>query len=325
MAWSDVLDQEFTKRIWRTHLSTGRVANAYLLVGPGGIGKRRLAFEMAKALNCISEGERPCDTCITCGQIIRQVHPDVHVVIPAGASNQIGIEETRQLIGRMALRPFNARVQVAIIDGADRLTLEAANSLLKALEEPSPHTKFLLTTAQFGDCLPTITSRCQAIRCRPLSNEVVAKMLVEQHNCQPQTARAIARLSGGSMMRAMGLTQRWTEYQEVVKLLSSDQPADVVASTQPETRETVAGLLDVLLAWLRDMLVVATAEGTPIAHAGQVKVLQRQARSVDPDRCLQAAFDLLELRESIEQFANPRLAAALAREKWLTLREAKSA
>ena len=164
MAWSDVLDQEFTKRIWRTHLSTGRVANAYLLVGPGGIGKRRLAFEMAKALNCISEGERPCDTCITCGQIIRQVHPDVHVVIPAGASNQIGIEETRQLIGRVALRPFNARVQVAIIDGADRLTLEAANSLLKALEEPSPHTKFLLTTAQFGDCLPTITSRCQAIR-----------------------------------------------------------------------------------------------------------------------------------------------------------------
>ena len=141
MAWNDILGHDVVKQIWQAHLEAGTVPGAYLLAGPDGIGKRRLALEMAKALNCLAQAGRPCDQCAPCMQIARQTHPDVHTIVPGGASDQIKIEEIRHLIGRVALRPFSGRMQVALIDGAQRLTEEAANSLLKALEEPSSQTR----------------------------------------------------------------------------------------------------------------------------------------------------------------------------------------
>lgn len=258
MAWSDVVGHELAKRIFHTHLAAGTVAQAYLLVGPEGIGKRRLGLELAKALNC-SGAKPPCDACVTCGQIARGVHPDVHVIEPSGPSAQIKIEDIRQLIGRVALRPFNARVQVAVLDGADRLTEEAANSLLKTLEEPSGYARFILTTSRLAFCLPTIVSRCQLIRCDP-------------------------RRAGRA-----GAARAWTP------------PSAWLEQPLPEGRDETATLLDAMIGWLRDAALARGAEG------------------LEADRCVETAFELMALRESLEQFANPRLVASLAREKWLSV------
>ncbi|MBI2495566.1 MAG: DNA polymerase III subunit delta' [Candidatus Omnitrophica bacterium] len=325
MSWDDILGQDRAKRVLQVHLADGRVANGYLLVGPEGVGKRRLAIEMAKALNCTAGGSRPCDDCPTCRQIIRSTHPDVHFLVPGGPADQIRIEQIRQLLSRIMLRPFNATMQVAIIDGAERLTEEAANSLLKALEEPPAHTRFLLTTTQLSRCLATIVSRCQVVRCQPLRLDLVQRVLLDGRHCEARTAETIVRLSGGSASRAIELAGRWSSYRQVLARLASGTPAAWIEEPSPETREEVTDLLDGMMAWLRDIAVAAVLDDpSRLAHAEHAETLRRQARSVDVDRCVELAFKLVGMRESLEQFVSPRLVASLARESWLSLREVKS-
>lgn len=318
MSWNDILGQELAKRIFRSHLETGRIFPSYLLVGPDGVGKRRLALEMAKALNC--EAARPCDACQSCRQIAKGVHPDVHLVVPGGASDQVKIEQIRQLLSRVSLRPYSATMQVVIIDGVERLTDEAANSLLKALEEPPSQSRFLLLTAHLAQCLLTIVSRCQVIRCQPLRAEWVKRILIEGRHCgEARDAEAIARLSDGSGSQAVALAGRWTVYQTFLARLALEPPSVWIEQPLPDTREEVTQFLDGMLGWVRDLVAVAVGDPERVAHAEYAEALRRQARTVDVGQCLEAADTLMALRKSLEQFVSPRLVGALARETWLSL------
>ena len=319
MAWNEILGHDLIKLMWQAHLAQERVPNAYLLAGPQGVGKRRLALEMAKALNCTSDAARPCDICPTCLKIGKQTHPDVHVLVPSGASQQIRIEDIRHVIGRINLRPYSARKQIVVIDGAERLTEEAANSLLKSLEEPSASTHFLLVTAHLAHCLPTIRSRCQIIRCEPLSRDLVQQILVQGRGCEPEMAAVIARLCGGSVSRAIELAEQWAAYQHLLEQFSDPSPSRWIGTAMPETRQDVAHLLDGMVGWLRDLAVTAVADPQWVTHASQQRSLAAQAADLDIDRCIETAFELLALRDSIEQFVSPRLIASLAREQWLSL------
>ena len=321
MAWADVLGHELAKRIFQSHLSTGRVANAYLLSGPEGIGKCRLAVEMAKALNCLGTEPRPCDTCSVCRAIARRAHPDIHHLMPEGASDEIRIDAVRSLIGRVALRPFNAQRQVAIVDRVERLTEEAANSVLKVLEEPPGSATFLLMTAQLPRCLPTITSRCQLIRCHPLSAEALQQILMQVAKCEESQAQAIARVSAGSAAAAIALAERWQPAQELRARLAQAAPEAWMEYPLPETRQEVGEWIDGMLSWLRDLTMVAAGGASHVVHVGSGEALRTQACRVEVDRCLETAFEWLRLRESLDQFANPRLVATLARETWLNLQD----
>jgi len=320
MAWRDVLGHEMVKRQWQAHLAGGRVANAYLLVGPDGVGKRRLAIEMARALACAVGGTEACGACPVCRQIGRGGHPDVHVIVPGGASGQIRIEEVRHLLGRLSLRPYHARTQVAVLEGIERLTEEAANSLLKALEEPSARAHFLLTTSQRSACLPTIVSRCQLVRCRPLPEEAVRRILTEREGCPPQVAEAVAPLAQGSASRAIELVGRWDACQRLMGRLDGAAPEAWLEQPLPDTRQEAAELVDGLMAWMRDVAVSAAAASHPLLHSGHREALRAQGRRVDVARCVEAALELVALRQSLEQFVSPRLVGAMAREQWLNVR-----
>jgi len=319
MAWTDILGQETAKRMVSAHLAAGTVAGAYLFAGPEGVGKRLLALELAKALNCVSTGSRPCDACMACQQIAKGVHPDLHRAAPSGASNQIKIDDIRQILGRLALRPYSARIQVALLENVERMTEEAANSLLKSLEEPTTFTCFLLTTDRLSHCLPTIVSRCQIIRCQALPAETIQQILVERHSCDARTAAVAARLARGSVSLALELATRWTDYERLLERFADPEPGRWMDTPLPESRQDVSQLLDGMTAWLRDLAAAAAAEGTAFAHQTQERALRAQAQRIDVDQCLETAFEVIALRESLEQFVSPRLVASLAREKLLNL------
>ena len=202
----------------RRMLTSGRLASSYLFVGPAGVGKCTLAHEFARVLLCPSanlDAFAPCGRCDSCLAWNENTHPDLeYVFLPTNDTSLkislfIGDRDHRYregLCNRIALKPSLGPRRVAIIDDADHLGLESANCLLKTLEEPPPGTVFVLIGTSPSKQLPTIRSRCQIVRFRPLSVDVVAELLVSAGHVENQeAARRLAASSDGSLLRATQL------------------------------------------------------------------------------------------------------------------------
>src|SRR5438128_2651144 len=171
MAFRDVIGHRRLIGLLSQSVSRGTLPPSLLFAGPLGVGKRLTALATAQALNCPvpEKGSFPffdaCGLCAACRRIARSVHPDVLVVEP-GENGSIKIDAVRDLIDRVAYRPFEGRRRVVIIDGADALVVAAQNALLKTLEEPPPSSVFFLITSRPDVLLPTVVSRCPRLRFR---------------------------------------------------------------------------------------------------------------------------------------------------------------
>lgn len=201
-------------RLLRNILRRGRIPNGLLFWGAGGIGKRRTALEMAKAINCIDAVDDACDSCLSCRKVTHGNHPDVKVVVPVKKSRVIGVNVVKELNELASLRPFESEWRVFIIEDADRMNLDAQNHFLKTLEEPPGRSMFILLTEYPRMLLPTIRSRCQMVRFRPLSPATVVELLREQRDLAEDLAESVAALSQGQMSRALDLLD--SEKREVV-------------------------------------------------------------------------------------------------------------
>lgn len=158
--------QSFAAKLLRNHAETGRVSQAYLLTGQTG-SKADLAKGFAAALNCL-EGKyfQECE-CVSCHKMLTDNHPDYHVLGEDVKLKSIKIEEIRKAIGDTSLRPYEAKWKVFVMLQAGRMTADASNAMLKTLEEPPPHTVFILTVESKTELLETIQSRCFEIRLKP--------------------------------------------------------------------------------------------------------------------------------------------------------------
>ena len=307
MAWSVIEGQSTALEMLQAHLRQGRVASAYLFVGPAGVGKQLTAIELAKAINCATGGADACgaEACDSCRRIDRQVHPDIHRMSPEGAAQAIRIETIREVLGRIALRPFMARRQVVLIDGADRLTDEAANALLKMLEEPPSQAMFILLAGQTSACLPTVVSRCHVIRFQRLPDRVIEQRLVTEGQSEAQ-ARSIARLASGSLASAGEIREEWDAYAAILERLACADASSWLGWTAPTDRKELARWIACSIARLRETAVTAAAS---------------DADAFDPERCVETAVSFIELAEALEQMANARLVGTLLRERWMDLLE----
>ena len=185
--------------------------HALLLSGPAGTGKKEAALSLAQILNCASAptasshphtclNSHRCGTCRSCRKIEAGTHPDIRVIEPEG--NYIKIAQIRDLCNTLLAKPLEASHRVILIQEAGRMNREAANALLKVLEEPPAGTFFILTTSQPSELLPTVLSRCQLIRFRPLSRETVARCLMHEAKLSAPQAESVAALSDGSLSLA---------------------------------------------------------------------------------------------------------------------------
>lgn len=230
MTWQGIEGHDDVVAKFRAMLARGRLASTFLFVGPPGIGKRSFAVRLAAALLCQSrpaEALDPCRTCASCLQIAAGTHPDLlRVAKPADKSFiplelLIGSKEKRMQQGLchdISLKPFMGGRRVAIIDDADYLNEEGANCLLKTLEEPPPRSLMILLGMSADRQLPTIRSRAQIIRFRPLPDDVVARLLITSGIvADAAQAERAARASGGSVEQAAELTSSalW-EFRDVL-------------------------------------------------------------------------------------------------------------
>lgn len=207
MAWSDVRGHDPARQQLLAAYSRGRLGHAYLFVGPAGVGKRRFATEFAKAILCERPAAEftPCDHCPACAQVAAETHPDFAVFARLDDKLEFTVEVAQNVVGNLALRPVRGKGRVCVLDEADLLNEEAANCLLKSLEEP-PHGSVLVLLATGTDTqLPTILSRCQVVRFNPLSTADLKLVLVDQGVTDAADLDRLARLSGGCVGRALAL------------------------------------------------------------------------------------------------------------------------
>src|SRR5688572_22867795 len=206
--FGDVVGQEHVATTLKNALREGRVANAFLFTGSRGVGKTSMARILAKALNCpnVAEAE-PCNACEVCAAV--SIGEDIDVLEIDGASNR-GIDEIRQIRDNVQYLPARSRHKIYIIDEVHMLTAAAFNALLKTLEEPPSHVKFIMATTEFQDVPETIVSRCQRFDFRRITVDDLVRRLrqicqAEGIEAEEAALSAIAEKSEGGLRDSISL------------------------------------------------------------------------------------------------------------------------
>lgn len=326
MAWHLLGHPELLESLTRG-ISARTLSHAYLLVGPPDVGKRSLAVELAAALNCQSE-EKPCGTCTSCRRILQGKHPDIHIVEPrreaTGAeervSREIVIDQIRELQRLAALQPFEGYCRAFIIDGADRMRVEAANCLLKTLEEPAESVVLLLLAAREDLVLPTVKSRCQRIELKPLPTSLIASALRDSTALTEDEVDLLSRLANGRLGWAMRaakdtsvLADRAELLQQLEELLASGIPERLSFAASMEkrfskNRQGAIDLLDHWAGWWRDLLLTRAGCSDLVANVDRAANLAELAAKVDLGQ-VHGFLKRLELTTTqIEHNVNLRLA-----------------
>ena len=324
-AWKIQGQDHITAALDRS-LRQDRLAHAYLLVGPPQVGKTTLALQLAQAVNCLSDHGRPCGSCRQCQRVERGLHSDVQMVAPARDKStgrtrtEIGIDQIRALERMAALGPYEGTCRVFIIDGVERLSPEAANALLKTLEEPPSRVLLLLLTAEEEGLLPTIRSRCQRLELRPLPEETLVALLSGEHSVGLDDARLLARLSGGRLGWAIAaatdprvLQERERRLEGLLAVLEGGLErrfrfAQELGQQFGRDRAAAMEVLGFWLLWWRDLLMLK--EGAPelVVNLDHQLLLEEKAQQLPDDRIGDVVREVVATMERLEQNANPRIA-----------------
>jgi DNA polymerase-3 subunit delta' len=215
-----IRDQEVAVKMLRTALRKRRLPHAYLFEGPDSVGKRLTALTFARAVNCGETDDDSCDACGSCLKIGDGKHPDVTVVEPTKAGRIIHKQRVEELVASASLKPYEAAYRVFIILEAERMNVVSANKFLKTLEEPPGNSLFVLVSHSPNQLLPTIASRCQRVKFRPLTPRTVEDLLIRERDVPQERARVISVLAQGQMSTAFELAD--SEKREFVAKLIGD-------------------------------------------------------------------------------------------------------
>ena len=313
MPFADILGHERIIEVLQRSLRTGKTAHSYLFEGVPGCGRRKSALALIQAIFCTALDYDACGVCPTCRKVAGGSHADIHIINPLPDKRDISIDQLREMQRTLSLRPYEAPRKVCIIEPAERMSVNAANSLLKTLEEPPGDALIILLTENAGMLLPTIRSRCQLIRFAPLSPEHVMALL-EQGGMDAATASLLAPMSGGSMQRALELDNESlaTRREAVISRLSQMHinriatvfdAAEALSGNRDETLE----ILDLLISFYRDAVHLA---------AGSTEIVNRTLRSAIESivtrhsfpRNLELLETICETRRAVQRNANPKLA-----------------
>ena len=290
----EVIGQTRAVSLLQHGLESGKLAHAYLLTGPEHVGKMTLARNLAQALNCEAK-ERPCLKCPACEKIAAMRHADVQVIGlikngDAAEAKLISIDQIKEMQHAANLPPFEGKHKVFIIDNAELLSLDAANRLLKTLEEPVDNVTFVLLTVN-DKLLPlTVISRCQRLELAPMSLTAETAALIEKNGLEPQRARLLAGLSHGCPEWAIAaakddslIQQRDEELDKILGVIRADYEgrfayAAQLAARFSQDRGAVYRSLDFWRDYWRDLMLQKLGRDDMIVNADRKVELDEMAR-----------------------------------------------
>ncbi len=333
--FQSIIDQEKPLGQLFRILQTGNIPHAQLFTGLAGVGKTEAAFRFAMACNCLNaesvaghafpgkgkvnqifSAELPCGQCKSCRKITARNHPDVISVQPQ--NNRIRVARIRELHDVLALKPYEAKYRFVIISDAHHMNVEAANSLLKVLEEPPYQTFLILTAGHLHDLLPTIASRCQHVRFRPISRRTLINCIQNQAELSELDASLLANLAKGSLSKARELAASgWLKRRSWILDVITTDPfesksvnplAALLAFSEKlaQSKEKLLEALEIMQTWFRDLMVFPSSP-EKIMNRDRIHDLKRAARQMNMQATISTYEAIQTALDRIDGNANPRL------------------
>ena len=325
----NLLGHEWAVEMLKQHLLNDSVRHAYLFSGPPGLGRRTLALRYAQALNCpkpVAPGE-PCGKCKTCQQIERMQYADLAVIQAEKEGGVLKVEQIRAVRQSLVLKPYQGKYRVALFLRFQEANPNAANALLKTLEEAPAQVVLFLTADTPEQLLPTIVSRCEVLRLRPLPVERVESFL-KARDAETSTAHLIAHLSGGRPGYALRLMQdkdaldfRARRLDDLSGLLKASRRerfayAEKLTDRKNEAKERFRETLLLWLSFWRDVLLGASGTKASLTNVDRAEEIAALAGRLTLAETRRLVNDVEEAVERLEKNVNARLLAEVLLLDW---------
>jgi DNA polymerase-3 subunit delta' len=317
MSWRHVRGHEAVQQRFAAAMHVGRLAHAYLFVGPGGVGKKQFAIELAKALLCESDASSfdACDVCASCHLVDAGTHPDLIIAGKPVDKQEFPIKLMRELVEQLGYKPARGRRRITIIDDANDFNEESANCFLKTLEEPPPGSLLILIGTDAAFQLPTIRSRCQVIPFGTLPDVVVEERLRDSGLAEASQMKNIIRMAGGSPGQAMALADPalWPVRRQMLETLSHPKPdAPALAKAWMECIEAVGKdsalqrpralqLVRLAIDLFRLALASALGHAAPADDPVEATLIQKMAERLGADGLIDRIDRLVETEMHIDR------------------------
>ncbi len=321
----NVLGHAWAVAMLQQHAARGEVRHAYLFCGPPGLGRRTLALRLAQALNCETpiRAGIPCRACRDCKQIEAMRHPDMNVIQAETEGRILKVDQVREVQHALSLKPYQAKYRIALFLRFQEANDNAANALLKTLEEAPSYAVLLLTADNPEQLLPTIVSRCEILRLRPLPIAAIEADLIEQ-GVDAERARLLAHISGGrpgyarKLVEDGSLLEKREERLDDLQILlpaarvEKFSYADKLAKDKDSMRQTIL----IWLSYWRDVMLRAAQAETPLVNIDRNMEIEFLAGRLDLSTARRVVNDLENALEKMERNVNPRLLAEVLLLDW---------
>ncbi len=321
MNW-DLIGHAWAVELLQEHIRRGQLRHAYLLTGPRGVGKRTLALAFSRAIIC-SQPPAPgefCGSCRNCVRIHRMEHPDLAVVQAEQEGGVLKVENVRDLQHSLALTPYEASHRLALLLRFHEANASAQNALLKTLEEPAPQVVLILTANSGENLLPTIVSRCEVLRLRPVPVSELEEALVKSAKIPGDQPRLLAHVANGRPGIAYRLQDNPEELQlrqqrldEIQRLLAAGRTerfsyVDQLFKERGKEREIARGVLLTWISYWRDVMLRCAETSAPLENLDWTEKIQSTSEWVGLSRACKLVDSIQHTQVCLDDNVNPRLA-----------------
>lgn len=311
MSFEQIVGQERAKRMIQNGLRSGKLSHAYLFHGPKGTGKRAMALCMAKALLCERQQDDACGSCVACRKVDHDNHPGIHHIKPDG--HVIKLEQIKQLQHALSFRNTADEARIYIIHDAERMTTEAANRMLKFLEDPPQRVIAILMTDNGQAIMPTIQSRAVWIPFVPMSPDEMLAALIEEGIDATLALPAVHLATGLDGARQLAMQHSFAELRNVMIQLAK---ATSFASAsllihhkllKTELKDEIVTLLDLFVLWYKDMIHIQSGRQDHVVFKDELPWLVTQAFSRHIQHWLHCMEQAMIAQQQWRRHVHPQL------------------